>query len=191
MNRFCLVASAALLATACATHEDEMVAAEAAAPVGMSTATYLPSAASGDLLEIQSGQLALQRSCDPAVRAFAQMIVNDHTRMSNEMAATARASNIPMPPPQLAPQHQAALERLASATGPMFESEFRNSQIAGHQEALALHQGYADAGEYGPLRALASSAVPVVQAHLDQAQNLPATAQCMPPPNAPRRGERG
>ena len=189
MKRLLMAASLGLLAAACATDE-EVAVPEAVVPAGMSTAAFLPAAASGDLLEIQSGQLALQRSCDPAVRAYAQRIIDDHTRMSNEMAATAQASGIPAPPRMLAPNHQDMLNRLSATMGPGFEAEFRNQQIAAHQEALGLLQSYAQDGEHAPLRALASSAVPIVQSHLDQAQALPMNAQCNMPTTR-RPGERG
>lgn len=190
MKRFLLVATAALLASACTTTDDEMAVADEVAPIGMSTATYVPAASSGDLLEIQSGQLALERSCDPAVRHFAQMIVNDHGRMSSEMAATTRALNLPPPPTRLAPHHQEMLHRLSMASGPAFEGEFRNAQVAAHQEALELHRTYADTGEHAPLRALADAAVPAIEAHLGHAQSLPTMAQCAMQ-TQPRPGERG
>ena len=41
---------------------------------------YMAQAGSADQFEIQSGQLALQASQNPAIRNFANMIVADHTR---------------------------------------------------------------------------------------------------------------
>ena len=189
MKRYLIAASLAVLASACATDE-EVPPPEAMVPAGMATAIYVPAAASGDLLEIQAGQLALQRSCDPTVRDYAQHIIGDHTRLSNDMAAAIQAAGLPPAPRLLAPPHQAAFDRLAAATGPAFEAEFRDGQIAAHQEALALHQGYAQDGEHAPLRAVAATAIPVIQTHLDHAHRLPTMAQCnLPPP--PGRGERG
>ena len=38
--------------------------------------------------------------------------INDHTRMSQQMAATAQAAGLNPPPPVLLPQHQAMLDQL-------------------------------------------------------------------------------
>ena len=194
MKAFLLAAAAALLTAACATTaEDEMGEGAGMAPAGMPAPEYVGTAASSDLFEIQSGQLALQRSCDPAVRSFAQMIVDDHRRMSGQLMQAAQSAGLPPPPMQMAPQHQDMLQRLQTS-GPGFEAAFRDGQVMAHQEALELHRGFAEEGDEPALRGVASQAVPAIQMHLSQAQNLPATARCAAPapePGERRRGERG
>ncbi|HEY0149773.1 MAG TPA: DUF4142 domain-containing protein [Allosphingosinicella sp.] len=192
MKAFLLAASAALMMTACHTTADDDYMPADAAPPAMSAATYMQTAASSDMFEIQSGQLALQRSCDPAVRSFAQMIINDHTRMSNMMMDTGRANGLPPPPVQMLPHHMNMLQTLDRAPPGSFEAAFRNEQVMAHQEALNLHRSYADAGDLPPFRALASQAVPAIQAHLGHAQSLPTSAACVTAPTEQlRRGERG
>jgi putative membrane protein len=149
---------------------------------------YMQMAASSDLFEIQSSQLALQMSQNPAVQAMAQMLIADHTRMSNEMRLAAATAGLPLPPPALLPQHAQMLEQLR--TSQPFDLAFRDIQIAAHQQALQLHQNYASGGDHPALRAVAARAVPVVQGHLSHAQTLAA-----PPPTGEvqpaRSGERG
>ena len=153
--------------------------------------TYLAMASSGDLFEIQSGQLALQMSQNAGVRSFAQMLVTDHTRMSQQMMAAAQAAGLNPPPPALLPHHQTMLDQLRMA-GPNFDLAFRDAQIAAHQEALTLHQNYASGGDHPALRPVAAAAVPVIQGHLNHAQMLsvaPPPAPVVPEPVRP--GERG
>lgn len=153
---------------------------------------YTTMAASGDQFEIQSSQLALQMSQNPAVRAFAQMLINDHMRMSQQMVATAQAAGLNPPPPVLLPQHQAMLDQLRAAAPGTFDTAFRDVQINAHQQALALHQNYAASGDVPALRNLAAGAVPAIQAHLTHAQTLQVWAAPPAPPPAPARpGERG
>jgi putative membrane protein len=148
-------------------------------------------AASSDMFEIQSGQLAMQRACDPAVRGFAQQLVADHTRMSNMMMSTARANNLPQPPMGMAPHHAAMLQRLQAAPGQGFDAAFRAEQVAAHQEALSLHRGYAEEGDTPALRTLAAQAVPAIEMHLQHAQNLPTAGMCPGSEQMRRTGERG
>jgi putative membrane protein len=196
MKALLLAASAALLATACSsTSDDETTAAGEAAPAGMPAIEYIANAASSDMFEIQSGQLALQRSCDPTVRAFGQMIVDDHTRTTALVTQAAQSDGVTPPPPQMMPRHMEMLQRLQAAGPGGFESAFRNEQATAHQEALTLHQTYSQDGDRPALRAVASQAVPVIQMHLNQVQSLPSTAACATQAPAPttdrRRGERG
>ena len=150
-------------------------------------ANYLPTAASGDQFEIQSSQLALQMSQNQSVRSFAQILITDHTTMSNQLMTAAQGAGLTPPPPMLLPQHQQMLDSLRAA-GPGFEMAFRDAQVAAHQQALDLHQNYAGGGDVPALRTTAAQAVPIIQAHLSQAQALPVVAP--PPPPAPT-SERG
>jgi putative membrane protein len=201
MKSYLLAAGAALLLVGCATTgEDAGPPAAATAANGMPIVApaYMEMAASGDLFEIQSSQLALQRSNNGALRSFAQMLINDHTRLSNEMMSAATAAGLAPPPPQMLPMHAEMLQRLQAAGPGDFDVAFRTEQIAAHQQALMLHQTYAAEGDVPALRTVASAAVPAIQAHLSQVQALPAQAM-MPPPEpmtpapdpARRAGERG
>ena len=90
------------------------------------------------------------------------------------------------------------LDQLRSAgTGYAFDQAFQQAQIQAHQQALALHQNYAASGDLPPLRAVATSAVPIIQRHLAMAQSLQLAPPAPPPPPPPppppvrRSGERG
>ena len=155
---------------------------------------FLAHAASGDQFEIQSSQLALQMSSNPAVRNFANMMISDHSRLGQAMAAAATSAGLTPPAPTLLPEQQAALDQLrAAGPGPNFDVAYRNAQIGGHQEALALFQNYAAMGDAPAIKAAAGQAIPTIQMHLQQAHMLNvAMAPLPPPPPPPRRaGERG
>jgi putative membrane protein len=154
---------------------------------------FLAKAASGDLFEIESSQMALQMSTNPAVRNYANLLIADHTRMGQAMMAAARSAGIVPPPPAILPEQQALLGQLSSA-GPNFDVAFRDAQITAHQGALGLMQNYAASGDVPVLRTAAQQAIPTIQMHLAQAQAL-RVAPTLPAPPAPPtpmgRGERG
>jgi putative membrane protein len=151
---------------------------------------FLAHAASGDQFEIQSSRLALQASGNAAVRNYANMMIADHLRMSQAMAAAAQSAGIAPPPPVLLPEQQAALDQLRTAgTGPNFDMAFRQAQITAHQQALGLMQTYAVSGDVPALRTAAQQAIPAIQMHLHQAQLLNVAPPPPPPPPGP--GERG
>lgn len=154
--------------------------------------TYMQMAASSDLFEIQSGQLASQMSQNPAIRSFGNLLVAHHTHTSQTMVSTAQAAGLTPPPPALLPPHQAMLDQLRNA-GPNFDVAFRDIQVQAHTEALALHQNYASGGDHPALRTVAGAAVPIVQQHLSAAQALNVAPPAPPPMPAPSvsPGERG
>ncbi|MBA3667784.1 MAG: DUF4142 domain-containing protein [Sphingomonas sp.] len=140
-------------------------------------------AASGDQFEIRSGQLALQRSTNPAVRNLASLVIADHMRTSRMIAAAAKSVGIVPPPPSLLPPHQAMLDRLRSSL--TFDQDFEWRQRDALQQALKLHQNYASSGDNRKLRSVAAKAVPIIQMHLQQAQFLNTAPPTVPPPPPP------
>ncbi|MCL6730430.1 DUF4142 domain-containing protein [Sphingomonas hankyongi] len=158
---------------------------------------FLAQASSANQFEIQSSQLALQASQNPAVRNFANVIIADHTQLGQRVAALGASAHLPPPPLGLLPADQATLDQLhAAGTGYSFDQAYQQAQINAHQQAIGLMQNYAASGDVPVLRSAAGEAVPVMQRHLQMAQSLVLTPPPPPPPPpAPppvgRSGERG
>jgi putative membrane protein len=159
---------------------------------------FLAQASSANQFEIQSSQMALQASQNPAVRNFANVLIANHTQLGQQVAAVAAAAHLPPPPLGLLPAQQAALDQLrAAGVGYNFDLAFRQAQIDAHQQAIPLMQNYASSGDVPPLRTAAGGAVPMMQQHLAMAQSLVVTPPPPPPPPPPpmpstrRSGERG
>jgi putative membrane protein len=161
---------------------------------------FMAQAASANLFEIQSAQLALQESQNPGVRNLANTLVADHTAMGQQMAAAAAAAHLPPPPMTLLPAQQSMLDQLrATAPGYAFDQAFQQDQISAHQQGITLMQNYSASGDVPALRSVAAGAIPVMQKHLAMAQALvltppPPPAPPPPPPAPPapgRAGERG
>ena len=161
------IAAAAML-TACASNSGGMAAA-GPAPTRMD---YMQRAAASDAFEIQSSQLALQKSQTPAVRQYAQMMIDHHTMTTRDLTAAAQRSGLTPPPPALTPDKAQMISSLQSAAGASFDQLYLQHQLMGHQEALALHSSYAAGGDDSNLKQVAQKAVPVVRGHLDQVQSL-------------------
>lgn len=202
MKKLAILMAATAALSACASNMED----DATAPMGASAApamdpssplaapTYMAMAASGDQFEIQSSQMALQMSQNPAVQSFARLMIAHHQAMSANLMSAAQSAGLTPPPPTLMPNHQQMLQQL-QASGANFDEAYKQAQIMSHQESLALHQNYANGGDVPALRQVAGAAVPIVQQHLTSAQNLqtmpmqPMMQQ--PSSGASRAGERG
>jgi putative membrane protein len=134
---------------------------------------YARSAGAGDLYEIESSRLAQQKAATGAVRQFGQMMIEHHTMTTQQLTSAARAAGMTPPPPALEPRQQKMIDELRGLSGAQFDAAYLRQQRAAHQEALALHSGYAENGDNPALRKVASAAVPIVQRHSDLLANLP------------------
>ena len=137
----------------------------------MSTDEFVSNASQSDMYEIQAGQIAQQRSKNPDVKAFAAMMVKDHTAMSNEMKPLIAAAG-QKPSPDLDQRRKGFLDNLKGASAADFDKTYIDQQVAGHQEALDLMKGYSDKGSDAGLKGGASKALPKIQEHLDKANQI-------------------
>ena len=134
---------------------------------------YVEMAASGDMYEIQSSQMASSRAQNAAMRSFAQMMITDHTNTSQQLMAAASAAGLPPMTPRLLPMHADMLARLQSRSGADFDREYGRQQLLAHQQSVALHSNYAARGDTPALRVVAGAAVPIVTRHLEMVRQWP------------------
>jgi putative membrane protein len=139
-------------------------------------AAFLQQAQLSGLAEIGAGQVAIQNSSDPAVQEFGRWMATDHGALGNTLTALAQRLGVPLPT-TLDPQHQSELNNLSSQTGRNFDHSYAAAQVQDHQDAVALFQREASAGQNAAVVSFAQQALPLLQAHLQQAQALRAAGQ--------------
>jgi len=123
--------------------------------------------------EIAAAQLALSKSTSADVKAYAQMMIDDHTKMGNALQSVVLSVNPTfVPPAPMSARHQVMLDRLNAATAD-FDEVYKSIMIASHQETLPLPTKFITA-VYGNLaiKQTAQDAIPVITMHLDMAQKL-------------------
>lgn len=133
---------------------------------------YIAAAGRSDLYEINSSQIALQKSQDPKIRKFADMLIKHHQMTTAATIKAAQKAGLSPPPPALDAGATASIGELQNASASDFDRLYLAQQVPAHQAALDLHQSYASGGDQAPLRVSAKAAVPIVQRHLDAATKL-------------------
>jgi putative membrane protein len=133
---------------------------------------YVTAAGISDLYEINSSQVALQKSQTPAIRKFATMLIKHHTMTTAATIKAAKKAGLSPTPPALDAGATASIAELQNASPTDFDRLYIGQQIPAHQAALDLHQSYATAGDQAPLRGTARTAVPIVKQHITAAMKL-------------------
>lgn len=185
MNRTLLLAGAAAMAltlAACNRKPDEaaMGAPDANPSATIPTAAneaaapdFVDKAAVGDLFEIESSKIALQRSKNPEVKAFAQMMIDAHTRTTADLKTAIAGSGLGLTPPSVLPNDRLSdLTDLTNKSAEDFDKAYMDAQVEGHQAALDLMTRYAQDGDNPTLKAAAATMAPIIQQHLDKATAL-------------------
>jgi putative membrane protein len=164
---FALSAFAWLALTACAQQQAAAPAPTAPAPL-TSDQNFVDRAALGTGTEVELGQLARTRAASPAVRAFANRIIADHRQAHAQLATLERRIGL-VPASSPLPRGE-----LAAKFGADFDRQFIADQIQNHQEAIALYEAEARAGQDPRLRRYASETLPMLYRNLQQARAIAA-----------------
>jgi putative membrane protein len=119
--------------------------------------------------EVELGKLALQKSQNVNIRAFAQRMVTDHGRTSAELAALAHARGLKVGAPTS--EQRAAIENLRGKAGKDFDAAYGKQVVEDHDEAVSLFSaaGTLDDKE---LSAFASKVLPTLTSHQQTAHQL-------------------
>jgi len=152
----------------------------AAGPVGLASAAtattapdFVKAAAMGDMYEIDAGKIAVARAKRADVKAFGQMMIDMHTKTSDDLKKVLKDNNIAITPPaDLDDRRKGMLQNLRAAGDSDFDGAYLHQQLAAHLEALTLHSGYADHGDNAALKAAAAKTKPIVQSHIDELKKI-------------------
>jgi putative membrane protein len=138
-----------------------------------STQEFVTEAANGDMLEIQSSKLAEQKAANPQTKQFASQMVTDHQKSTDELKALVNGGKVKANlPTAMDSAHQSKLDKLKNLSGAQFDKAFDDMQRSAHKDAVSMFERYAKSGDNPDLKAFASKILPVIQHHLQMADNL-------------------
>lgn len=130
----------------------------------MTPQDFVNEAASGGLYEVESSRLALQKSDDPETQAFAQRMIDDHTRANDELKTIAEQKGLAVPA-RMQPRHQRMLDELRGLDSDAFTRRYQEQQEMAHEEAMALFGTAAEGMDDADLRGFAAETEPILADH--------------------------
>lgn len=137
-------------------------------------AGFLKQAAHNGHAEVESSRLAQQKASSAQVKAFAQRMVEDHTKSNAELAQLAASKGVQLPKEPDASQ-QAKIEALGALSGAEFDRQYVEQMgVTAHQLTIALFQRGASNARDPEIKAFAAKTLPTLQQHLEMARALKA-----------------
>ena len=127
-------------------------------------------AASTGMLEVELGSYAAANAESPEVKRFGMNMVDDHGKANRELAELAQKAGISLPTAMNA-EHRAEASKLMSLKGAEFDAAYVKAMVDGHQKAVSAFSAQADQ-KRTELDRWAASTLPVIQQHLNHAEEL-------------------
>jgi len=132
--------------------------------------TFMLAAATGGMMEVEAANIALQQSSDPAIKAFANKMIADHTKANQELSGIANGVGMQLPA-TLADdkaQHLAGLKKLKDKK---FDEQYMTMMLADHALTVQLlTEGKSLAN--AQIKAFAAKTLPVVTGHYNEAVKI-------------------
>lgn len=145
---------------------------DAAAPMGqMAPQDFVDKAASGGMFEVQSSELAMDRSQNQSVKDFAQKMIDDHTKANDELKSIAESKSLTVPAEIAGPPAQ-HMEAVQAAEGDDFDKTYMQHQMQAHQETIDLFEAEAQNGQDAELQAFAEKTLPTLKEHAEMAKSV-------------------
>lgn len=143
----------------------------------MSDANIAAVASASNQGEINSSRVALQKGENAQVKQFAQRMVDDHTRMEEEMSQLLQSKGVTpqdnAQSTQMKQTAQTAIQQMEGMTGRQLDSAYVAFQVQAHQATLqALETMLIPNARDPQVKALLEKARPAVAQHLADAQKL-------------------
>ncbi|HEY9749347.1 MAG TPA: DUF4142 domain-containing protein [Allocoleopsis sp.] len=129
---------------------------------------FLIMAARGNNAEIQTSQLALQKSSNQMVRTYAQQMIREHTLANQRLSQVAAQHGITLPTGP-GPLNAAIAQQLAQLSGTNFDRAYMSTQENLHMQAIALYRTVVQQGRATDVKQYATALLPNINNHYQMA----------------------
>ena len=144
-----------------------------ASKLSQNDADFIDKAGHAGVAEIQSSRLALKHSKSKDVQAFANQMIEDHTKAAQGLETVAALKAKPVPKEPDAAQ-KTDIDHLGALYDKAFDQAYVQWQVKAHEDAVALFQQEAASGSDADVKSFAGKTEPTLQMHLDHIKKLSA-----------------
>nr|WP_186449127.1 DUF4142 domain-containing protein [Cupriavidus gilardii] len=134
--------------------------------------SFLENAAQGGHAEVEGSRLAQQKSNNADVKAFAERMITDHTKVNEELAKLASDKGY-TPPKEPSVMQKGELKALSVLDGERFDKMYASRiGVAAHENTVKMFKEAAQNAKDPEIKAFASRHVPDLEKHLQMAREL-------------------
>ncbi len=136
---------------------------------------FVTEAATGGMLEVKLGQLAVEKGSSDEVKQFGQKMVDDHSKANDELTQLAGTKGIALPN-ELGARHQAMVDRLSGLSGAEFDREYMKMMVDDHKKDVSAFEKEAKGGKDPEVKAWAAQTLPTLKEHQKMAKDVASKA---------------
>lgn len=132
---------------------------------------FINDAAPGGMAEVELGKMALSKSQSADVKAFAQKMVDDHTKAGVELKKLATQKKVTLPPDVL-PAHKQLMDKLSKLGGAEFDKAYVTAMLEAHQKDVTAFESVSKTAGDADVKEFATKTLPTLKMHLEMIKSL-------------------
>jgi putative membrane protein len=132
---------------------------------------FVKDALIGAMTEVELGKVAVEKASSDGVKQFAQKMIDDHSKVNEELKQIAGKENINVPE-SLDSKHQSRVDKLSKLSGADFDKAYIKDQLKDHQQDVKEFQQEAKSGTDPNVKSFASKTLPTLEEHLSMVKEL-------------------
>jgi len=132
---------------------------------------FVTKAMQGSMAEVQLGQLTLQKSNNQQVKEFAQRMIDDHTKLNDQMKPVAQQLGVTVPN-EISKNDRKTMAKLQALSGPAYDQAYIKDMVKDHKQDLNEFQMEASSGQDQTAKDAANQGSKVIAQHLQMAQQM-------------------
>lgn len=134
---------------------------------------FMKEAAEGGLMEVELGQMVQQKAESQDVKQFAQRMVDDHTKLNDQLKSVAQQVNFTVPT-SMSAKGKAAKQRLEKLSGEQLDRAYMQLMVQDHTQDVAKFKQESKTAKNDAVKQLAEQATPTLESHLQEAKKVAA-----------------
>jgi len=135
------------------------------------TKDFAKEAATGGMMEVELGNIAMKNSATQQVKDFGKMMVDDHTKLNNQLKDLATKKNVDLPT-TVTNDQQKEIDKLSKKTGANFDKDYVDIMIDDHKKDISAFKKAGDKLSDSDFKTFIMNALPTLQKHLDAIQSI-------------------
>jgi putative membrane protein len=132
---------------------------------------FAKAALAGGMAEVELGQLAEQKSNSEDVKKFGARMVEDHTKLNDQMKPIAASLGV-QPPTELMPKDKELMTKLQGLSGDAFDKVYIRAMLKDHKKDEKDFEMEASMGQNQQEKDAAKQGAQMIKEHLQLAENL-------------------
>jgi len=139
--------------------------------VGDDAKDFSKEAAQGGMMEVQLGNIAMKNGGTQAVKNFGKMMVDDHTKINDQLNDLAAKKKVTLPG-SVSDDQQKDIDKLSKETGKEFDKDYVSMMVKDHKDDIDAFKKAQDKISDSDYKDFISSALPTLQKHLDAIEEI-------------------